>query len=265
MSLPPVPSIVQAAADASDLGELEWIQPDVVRAGRTSEQGYYFFRHGMVQVRGHWKLKPTVYLWRDVTGLDWSMYVTVSNNQSVFQRVRVWTIRFKGGETRTIELPEAPQSHPFQGVTDAGRAEGRVWRHIVREWRGDVAQNLEDKQEPITMGGRFVAKYEGVTLDGNDYKWANIDSVWPLVTDESWGRKPKQQSTQVVIRTKLPPRPRLPKIKSLGPDSAAGSSRFRDYQFDHDELDLPLLLTLVAEMPLYRKGFNDEQQAEATA
>lgn len=263
MPLPPVPSVVQNAADAADLGELEWVQPKMFHTGQPSEQGYYFFRYGMVQAHGHWKLKAKTYPWRNVTGLDWNMYVTVSKNQTVFQRVRVWIIRFKD-EVHTIELPEAPQSHPFQGVTDAGRAERRVWSHIIREWRGNVAQKLEDTREPITMGAGFVAKYEGVTIQGDDYKWANIDSVWPLVTDESWGRKPKHQTTQVDIRVKLPPRPHRPRIKSLGSAGSTGPSRFKEYRFDHDELDLPLLLTLVTDMPLYRTGFNDEE-AGATA
>lgn len=258
MPLPPVPSAVQKVANRHDLGKLEWIQPKVVQGSKMSARGYYFYSDGMVHATGVVRLKAKVYLWSQVADLNWDLYVNPLSTGAGVQQIRVWIIEFKDGSIHTIELPEAPSVEPLV-VTDVSQVERRVWRDIVRGWQGKVAQNLEDTQVPITIGEDFIARYDGVTIQGNDYKWSNIASVWQSVTAASLGNKPESQETQVIVRTRTRmPRPHRPKLEALGIAPADAPPRFRDFVFGPDDLDLPLLFLLVREMPIHRKGFDDE-------
>ena len=256
MPLPSVPRSIEEQAASNNLGRLLWMQPAAVQGSRVSEQGDYFYSHGLVVAHGL-RMKVEVRLWRDVADLDWDLYIKAWNTTGTpaFQRVRVWHIDFKDGTEHTSELPERQVAAPPFESGDQVRAEKEVWSAILHDTRGNLAQQLEDTQMPISAGPDVVLYHNRLTVLGTDYKWPQLKAVWSDVDEKTFTPRREDQMPVVRMSFAIPQRSN-PLAVRFG-YSPSTTTQQRVLHFAPDQIDLPLMYHMASEMPFRRKHMGD--------
>lgn len=248
MPLPSVPSVVGQAAARHQLGSLLWVQPAAVQGNIVSEQGDYFYQHGLVVAFGA-RIETEVRLWRNVTCLDWDLHAKVWNEGGtrIFQRFRVWDIVFNDGSEHNAELSERPTGALPFALTTQAQAERRVMIAIVRATRGDMPQRLHDEPGPISAGENIVLYGDHFSVRGIDYKWAQLKGVRPDIDWQNFS--PVREEQKVVVKMSLeveqPSRPLGARFSLQGKRETVT----RVLRFAPNEIDLPLMYYMVSEMP----------------
>jgi hypothetical protein len=256
MGLPPVPPAIQHAATGHDLGKIDWIQPEVIKNGQSSQRGTYFFQYGMIIASGRLRTKITVYPYNSITNLGWDLYITTwphpDDGSPRFQQIRVWHIVFADGTTHTVEIPEAMTARPGGGSADGSNAERRVWHSIIYWSRGDVCQYMEDTHESIELCDRLVAHHDKLTIDGIDFSWAQVTNAFSRVSEENFSPKRREQTVEVIVTVQIPPdtKPISDSLRAYVGYVPDPSPTYRVFTFDRGAFDLPLFYYIVSGMKL---------------